>query len=381
MSVPLGIDFGTTYTLAAYFKKNSGMEFLPLSPGTGNKALLSSALAVSDEGALTVAKDGRFLEENSSKVIFSLKRLLDGEVHGTPLAPAAASFYSVAELISRIFFEVATISEEYLKQPVEGALALPGHFKGKHADILKQAAQNAGLPLFVTVQEAEAACWAYGLEEEPACKVAVYNFGGGMFEFAVLEKRNSTFKVLASSGDPNLGGEDMTLEVAKKLLEEIESVWGKNAVCDPQFKARVRHEAERAKCAVSHRGSYDLRMKWPAAQKEYVRAISRFEVSDMARRFVERSLEHCRSALESAGLGVQVIDRVILAGGVTRMPVVQEAVESFFGKKPFSRINPDEVIAAGVARYAYLQKNSRHHRQGNRRDDEHDFIRTPRKNV
>ena len=324
-SPTLGVDFGCTRTLAAY---------------------------VNSEGMLvSLGRKTHGVPQDSSAAASPVKRYLGRKpeirIGAKKISPAEAAALMLKELKSR--------SEETLGRPVEKiVLAVPLHFQDNQVLALREAAKLAGFELLDLVDEATAAALAFHFRKKKQGRIAVYDWGGGMFNAAVLEVRNSTVKVLGHAGDPDLGGEDLTARLAGKILGEIRANFGKEAAEDPGIAARAREEAEKVKCAVSHRGSCDVRLSDPAKKIHYARAFSRFEVGNLVHDLVQKTIFLCEKAMKKAQAAPDQVEEVLLAGGSTRIPLVREMIRKTFGKEPHSGMNPEEAVAFGAAVRAAL---------------------------
>ena len=366
----LGIDLGTTYSLVAYVDKEGRAQVIadPQAP-EGGQALLPSVVSVRPDGSIAVGWEARQKRvEQPSLTISSVKRLMGkgskeiaGEENYIPFPlnledekivriDLGGKLWTPPEISALILKELKDRAEKFFGQPVTRAVVtVPAYFNDSQRQATKDAGRIAGLGVQRIVNEPTAAALAYGLHQKKQGKIAVYDLGGGTFDISILNLHEGIFEVLATAGDTHLGGDDMDWRLAQKFLREIADQYGDDAIKDLHLRQLVVEEAERAKRALSHRGSYDLRLADEKKKIRFSRAFSRFELAELVHDIVERTIAPCEQVMRDANLTPEGIDEVILVGGSTRMPLVQETVEKIFGKKPHCELNPDQVVALGAA--------------------------------
>ena len=370
----IGIDLGTTYSLVAYVGKTGRAEIIadPADPERG--ALLPSVIGMREDGSLCVgweARDKRI--ERPTLTISSIKRLMGkgSKEIGTeqdyipfPLnledekiirIPFGDKLWTPPEISALILKELKFRAEKFFGTEVRQAVVtVPAYFNDSQRQATKDAGRIAGLDVMRIVNEPTAAALAYGLHQKKQGKIAVYDFGGGTFDVSILNLHEGIFEVLSTAGDTHLGGDDIDWRLAQKFIQEIAAQSGESLTQDLLLRQQVVEEAERAKRAVSHRGSYDLKIIDEKKGIRFERAFSRYELAELARDIVERTVAPCEQALKDAGLMPKEIDELILVGGSTRMPLVQEVAEKIFQQKPHCELNPDQVVALGAAIQAHI---------------------------
>jgi len=246
-------------------------------------------------------------------------------------------------------------AEDFLGQPVSRAvITVPAYFNDAQRQATKEAGEIAGLKVERIINEPTAAALAYGLDKQHNDhKIVVFDFGGGTHDVSILELGDGVFEVLSTDGDTHLGGDDVDEKIINWLAEEFEKEEGLDLRKDPMALQRLKEAAEKAKIELSSSMQTEINLPYITATatgpKHLVRTLTRAKFEQLIEDLVARTIEPCKKALENAGLQVSDINEVILVGGSTRIPAVQEAVEKFFGKKPNKSVNPDEVVAIGAA--------------------------------
>jgi molecular chaperone DnaK len=246
-------------------------------------------------------------------------------------------------------------AEEYLGEDVRQAvITVPAYFNDSQRQATKEAGEIAGLEVLRIINEPTAAALAYGLDKgDKDLKVIVYDLGGGTFDVSVLEIGSGVFEVLSTNGDTHLGGDNFDEKIIDWVVQEFKSESGVDASQDPMAYQRIREAAEKTKVELSSSLETEINLPYLSADasgpKHFVKKISRAQFESMTDDLVQRTLGPCKKALKDAGLKASDIDEVILVGGSTRIPKVQEEVEKLFGKKPSKNVNPDEVVAIGAA--------------------------------
>ena len=245
-------------------------------------------------------------------------------------------------------------AEAYLGETVDQAvITVPAYFNDAQRQATKDAGKIAGLEVLRIINEPTAAALAYGLEKKEGKKIAVYDLGGGTFDVSVLEIGDGVFEVLATNGDTFLGGEDFDLRIVDYLADEFKKDQGIDLRSDKLALQRLKEEAEKAKKELSSTSQYEVNLPFITADQSGPKhlniKLSRAKLESLVADLVKRTVDPCKAALKDAGVSPGDIDEVILVGGMTRMPKVQETVQQFFGREPHKGVNPDEVVALGAA--------------------------------
>ncbi len=374
MAKIIGIDLGTTNSCVAVLEGDEA-EVIPNQEGARTTP---SMVAFTDSGERLVGQIAkRQAITNPENTIFAVKRLMgrklmDDEVQRVldtlPYSVSKASNgdarvrvrgkdYSPSELSAIILGKMKEVAESYLGDTVEEAvITVPAYFDDSQRQATKDAGQIAGLTVKRIINEPTAAAIAYGLNKEDTSageRVAVYDLGGGTFDISILELSDEMFQVVATNGDTHLGGEDFDQLLMEYLLEEFEKENQVDLKQDRMALQRLKEAAERAKHELSVALETDINLPFLTADESGPKhlnvSIKRTKLESLTRGLVERTLQPCEQALTDAGLKAADIDNVILVGGQTRMPLVQEKVAEFFDKQPHKGVNPDEVVAIGAA--------------------------------
>jgi len=273
----------------------------------------------------------------------------------TPRVDIDGRLYSPQELSAMTLQKMKKTAEDYLGQTVtEAVITVPAYFNDAQRQATKEAGEIAGLKVMRIINEPTAAALAYGLDKKGKDqKIAVYDLGGGTFDISVLELGDGVFEVLSTNGDTHLGGDDFDQVIIDWMANEFNSEEGIDLRKDPMALQRLKEAAEKAKIELSSSTQTEINLPYVTATasgpKHLVKTLTRAKFEQLAEILVKRSMEPVAKALKDAGLSTSDIDEVILVGGSTRMPVIQEQVEKFFGKKPSKGVNPDEVVAIGAA--------------------------------
>lgn len=263
--------------------------------------------------------------------------------------------YTAQELSAIILQKMKKTAEDYLGQTVtEAVITVPAYFNDSQRQATKEAGEIAGLTVRRILNEPTAAALAYGLDKQHKDQhIAVYDLGGGTFDVSILEMGEGVFEVKSTNGDTHLGGDDFDNEIIQWLADEFQKEERIDLRKDPMALQRLKEAAEKAKIELSASQETEINLPYITAidgvPKHLVKKLSRAKFEQLCDKLVERTLEPCRQALKDAGLDASKIDEVILVGGSTRIPKIQEVVEKFFGKKPSKGVNPDEVVAIGAA--------------------------------
>ncbi|MCX6002373.1 MAG: molecular chaperone DnaK, partial [Chloroflexi bacterium] len=371
MGRTVGIDLGTTFSLVATME---GGEAVIITNREGER-LTPSVVAIDKKGERQVgllAK--RQAITNPENTIFSIKRLIgrkfrDAEVQGDikrlPYKIVEASNgdakvimggkeYSPAEISAMILQKLKLDAEAFLGDKVTDAvITVPAYFNDSQRQATKDAGTIAGLNVIRIVNEPTASALAYGMDKKKEEMIAVYDLGGGTFDISILELGEGTFQVKSTNGDTHLGGDDIDLKVMDYLIDEFKKEQGIDLRQDKMALQRLKDAAEKAKRELSTTGQTEINLPFVTADasgpKHLNITLTRAKLEQLAADLLERSIEPCKKALSDAGLTAAQITDVILVGGQTRMPKVQELVRQFFGKEPIKGINPDEAVALGAA--------------------------------
>lgn len=306
----------------------------------------------------TVSSIKRFMGSSFDDVAKEVKRMSYEVVKGdnnTPRVKIDDRTYTPQEISAMVLQKMKKTAEDYLGQEVtEAVVTVPAYFNDSQRQATKEAGEIAGLTIKRIINEPTAAALAYGLDKKDVDqKVAVFDFGGGTHDVSVLELGDGVFEVLATDGDTHLGGDDVDEAIITWLAEEFKNDEGIDLRKDPMALQRLKEAAEKAKIELSSTTSTEINLPYimpvDGVPKHLVRTLQRSKFEQLISDIVERTIEPCRSALKNAGLSTSDIDEVILVGGSTRIPVIQDAVKNFFGKDPSKGVNPDEVVAIGAA--------------------------------
>ncbi len=378
MAKVIGIDLGTTNSCVAIME---GSDPNVLANAEGTRTTPSVA-AFSDSGERLVGQIAkRQAITNPENTIFAVKRLI-GRRHDDPMVQKALKVlpyrvvksdngdawvemrgkqYSPAEVSAFILQKMKQTAENYLGEKVtEAVVTVPAYFNDSQRQATKDAGRIAGLNVLRIINEPTAASLAYGLDKKKDEKIAVFDLGGGTFDISILELGEGVFEVKATNGDTFLGGEDFDQKVMDYLAEEFRKDQGIDLRKDRMALQRLKEAAEKAKCELSSTMETDINLPFITADQNGPKhlniKLSRSKLEALCSELVDRTEGPCRQALKDAGLSSADIDEVILVGGMTRMPVVQERVQKIFGKEPHRGVNPDEVVAVGAAIQAAVLK-------------------------
>merc|ERR1712065_26186 len=306
----------------------------------------------------TISSIKRFMGSSFDDVADEVKRMSYEVVKGdnnTPRVKIDDRTFTPQEISAMVLQKMKKTAEDYLGQEVtEAVVTVPAYFNDSQRQATKEAGEIAGLTIKRIINEPTAAALAYGLDKKDVDqKVAVFDFGGGTHDVSLLELGDGVFEVLSTDGDTHLGGDDGDSAIINWLAEEFKNDEGIDLREDPMALQRLKEAAEKAKIELSSTTSTEINLPYimpvDGVPKHLVRTLQRSKFEQLISDIVERTIEPCRSALKNAGLSTSDIDEVILVGGSTRIPVIQDAVKNFFGKEPSKGVNPDEVVAIGAA--------------------------------
>ncbi|WP_422351763.1 molecular chaperone DnaK [Flagellimonas sp.] len=370
MSKIIGIDLGTTNSCVSVMEGNEPVVI----PNAEGKRTTPSVIAFVEGGEIKVGDPAkRQAVTNPHKTIYSIKRFMGNKFseskkeadrvpykvqkgdNDTPRVDIDGRLYTPQELSAMILQKMKKTAEDYLGQDVTRAvITVPAYFNDSQRQATKEAGEIAGLTVERIINEPTAASLAYGLDKKDTDqKIVVFDFGGGTHDVSILELGDGVFEVLATDGDTHLGGDDVDQKIIDWLAEEFKNDEGLDLREDAMALQRLREAAEKAKIELSSSAQTEINLPYVTATasgpKHLVRTLSRAKFEQLIGDLVKRTIEPCEAALKSAGLSKSDIDEIILVGGSTRIPAVQEAVEKFFGKKPSKGVNPDEVVAVGAA--------------------------------
>ncbi|MBS7320831.1 MAG: molecular chaperone DnaK [Myroides sp.] len=370
MSKIIGIDLGTTNSCVAVMEGNEAVVI----PNAEGKRTTPSVIAFVEGGEIkvgdpakrqavtnptkTIASIKRFMGEKFSSVQNELSHTAYKVVKGdndTPRVDIDGRLYTPQELSAMTLQKMKKTAEDYLGQAVtEAVITVPAYFNDAQRQATKEAGEIAGLKVRRIINEPTAAALAYGLDKGGQDKkIAVYDLGGGTFDISILELGDGVFEVLSTNGDTHLGGDDFDQVIINWLADDFNSAEGVDLRKDPMALQRLKEAAEKAKIELSSSAQTEINLPYVTATatgpKHLVQTLTRAKFEQLSDELVRRSMEPCKKALNDAGLSTSDIDEVILVGGSTRIPVIQEQVEKFFGKKPSKGVNPDEVVALGAA--------------------------------
>ena len=366
----IGIDLGTTNSCVSVLEGN---ETIVIANSEG-KRTTPSVVAFIEGGERKVGDPAkRQAITNPTKTIYSIKRFM-GETfdqvkdevsrvpysvvrgdNNTPRVDIDGRLYTPQEISAIILQKMKKTAEDYLGAEVTDAvITVPAYFNDAQRQATKEAGEIAGLNVRRIVNEPTAAALAYGLDKSDRdMKIAVFDLGGGTFDISILELGDGVFEVRSTNGDTHLGGDDFDHVIIDWLADEFKSDEGVDLRQDPMAMQRLKEAAEKAKIELSSSASTEINLPYifpvNGVPKHLVRTLTRAKFEQLADRLIQACVAPCEQALKDAGLSKNEIDEVILVGGSTRIPAIQEIVEKIFGKTPSKGVNPDEVVALGAA--------------------------------
>ena len=371
MGKVIGIDLGTTNSCVSIMEGGEPVVI----PNQEGARITPSVVGFTDKGEVLVGQVAkRQAITNPENTVYSVKRLIGRKFDSDEVAHAMkrlpykvvkaangdahveirGKVYSPAEISAKILLKLKQAAEDYLGEKVtEAVITVPAYFNDAQRQDTKNAGAIAGLNVLRIINEPTAASLAYGLDNKKEEKIAVYDLGGGTFDISILEIGDGVFEVKSTNGDTYLGGDDFDLKIIDFLVEEFKKENGIDLKNDKMALQRLKEAAEKAKIELSTALETEINLPYITADqtgpKHLVLKLSRSKLEQLVGDLVQHSLEPVRKALDDAGMNTGVIDEVVLVGGQTRMPKVQDAVKSFFGKEPHKGVNPDEVVAIGAA--------------------------------
>jgi len=364
VSFILGIDLGTTFSLGAYMTP-AGPVVVRDASGNG---MVPSVIAFAPDGRVTVGSEARaHAVENPTSTVYSVKRLMGKGIndiredlkflpypivagpHDTVCVNVRGAMMTPQELSAIILREVKARAEAALGREItQAVITVPAYFDDAQRQATRDAGRIAGLDVRRIVNEPTAAALAYGLDRKEDATIAVYDLGGGTFDISILRVAGGVFQVLSTNGDTHLGGDDLDLEIIDLITSEIRKQFGAGLSFPPSTRQALRNFAEATKIRLSTEAEARVEISLGDG-RVFRRTITRQEFEARAEKWIQHTLDHCRAALADAKVGPDRIDQVVMVGGCTRIPLVLRRVEELFGRRPYTAINPDEVVAVGAA--------------------------------
>ena len=375
MSKVIGIDLGTTNSCVAVM---DGAKPKVIENSEGARTTPSIVAFTKDNERLIGQPAKRQAVTNPDNTLFAIKRLIGRRFddpttkkdmdlvpydivkgkNGDAWVEAGGEEYSPSQISAFILQKMKETAESYLGEDVKQAvITVPAYFNDAQRQATKDAGQIAGLEVLRIINEPTAAALAYGLDKEEGKTIAVYDLGGGTFDISILEIGDGVFEVKSTNGDTFLGGEDFDQEIVEYLADQFEKKENMDLRKDKLALQRLKEAAEKAKIELSSSQQTEVNLPFITARMEggsstplhLVETLTRSKLEQLVGKLIDRTLEPCKKALADAGVSKEEVDEVILVGGMTRMPKVREVVERFFGTKPHTGVNPDEVVAMGAA--------------------------------
>ncbi|TSA26278.1 molecular chaperone DnaK, partial [bacterium] len=371
MSKIIGIDLGTTNSCVAVMEGGKPTVI----PNSEGGRTTPSVVGFTKDGEILVGQLAKHqLVTNPHNTVYSVKRFMGRKVNEVKTEESEVSFKIKADSKGEVVIEIPNqkkdftpqeisgfilkkmkeTAEEYLGTKVDKAvITVPAYFNDAQRQATKDAGKIAGLEVERIINEPTAAALAYGLEKKKDEKIAVYDFGGGTFDISILEIGEGVVEVLSTNGDTHLGGDDFDKRIIDWVVSEFKKSDGIDISKDPMAMQRIREASEKAKIELSGTQSTNINIPYITADssgpKHLSLNLSRSEFNRMIDDLIERNITPCKAAVKDAKIDVSEIDEIILVGGSTRVPAVQEAVKNFFKKEPNKSVNPDEVVAIGAS--------------------------------
>src|SRR5512135_3904378 len=367
----IGIDLGTTNSVAAVMQ---GGEPTVISSSEGER-LVPSVVAVNKNHERLVGRVARNQAIiNAQNTVFSIKRFMgrkaddpevertrkrvpyevDGAPNGDVRVKLDGKDYSPPEVSAMILSKMKTDAEAYLGEPVtQAVITVPAYFNDAQRNATKDAGRIAGLEVLRIINEPTASALAYGMDKKVDQKIAIYDLGGGTFDISILDVGEGVFEVLSTNGDTFLGGDDFDQRIMNWIADEFKRSDGIDLRSDRMALQRLKEAAEKAKIELSTVMQTEINLPFITADasgpKHLQMNLTRSKLEQLVGDLIDATIQPCRDALRDAKLKPENIGEVVLVGGMTRMPAVQEAVRKFFGREPHKGVNPDEVVAIGAA--------------------------------
>ena len=366
----IGIDLGTTNSCVSVMEGNEPVVI----PNSEGKRTTPSVVAFVEGGERKVGDPAkRQAITNPGNTIYSIKRFMGNRFdevskeikrvpykvvkgdNNTPRVSIEDRKYSPQEISAMILQKMKKTAEDFVGHEVtEAVITVPAYFNDAQRQATKEAGEIAGLKVERIINEPTAAALAYGMDKSGKdMKIVVFDFGGGTHDVSILELGDGVFEVLSTDGDTHLGGDDVDQKIIDWLASEFKKDEGLDLMKDPMALQRLKEAAEKAKIELSSSASTEINLPYimpvDGIPKHLVRSLTKAKFEQLIDDLVKRTIEPCKSALKSAGISTSDIDEIILVGGSTRIPAIQEAVQKFFGKSPSKGVNPDEVVSLGAA--------------------------------
>ena len=366
----IGIDLGTTNSCVSVMEGNEPVVI----PNSEGKRTTPSVVGFVEGGERKVGDPAkRQAITNPQKTIYSIKRFMGNRYdevakelarvpynvvkgdNNTPRVSIDDRKYSPQEISAMILQKMKKTAEDFIGQEVtQAVITVPAYFNDAQRQATKEAGEIAGLKVERIINEPTAAALAYGMDKTGKdMKIVVFDFGGGTHDVSILELGDGVFEVLSTDGDTHLGGDDVDQKIIDWLASEFKNDEGVDLMKDPMALQRLKEAAEKAKIELSSSASTEINLPYimpvDGIPKHLVRSLTKAKFEQLIDDLVKRTIEPCKTALKSAGLSTADIDEIILVGGSTRIPAIQESVEKFFGKAPSKGVNPDEVVSLGAA--------------------------------
>tara|TARA_B110000483_G_scaffold163941_1_gene194156 strand:- start:652 stop:2553 length:1902 start_codon:yes stop_codon:yes gene_type:complete len=366
----IGIDLGTTNSCVSVMEGNEPVVI----PNSEGKRTTPSVVAFVEGGERKVGDPAkRQAITNPQNTVYSIKRFMGNRFdevtkevsrvpykvvkgdNNTPRVNIEGRKYSPQEISAMILQKMKKTAEDFIGQEVSGAvITVPAYFNDAQRQATKEAGEIAGLKVERIINEPTAAALAYGMDKSGKdMKIVVFDFGGGTHDVSILELGDGVFEVLSTDGDTHLGGDDVDQKIIEWLSAEFKKDEGIDLKKDPMALQRLKEAAEKAKIELSSSASTEINLPYimpvDGIPKHLVRSLTKAKFEQLIDDLVKKTIDPCKSALKSAGLSTSDIDEIILVGGSTRIPAIQEAVEKFFNKSPSKGVNPDEVVSLGAA--------------------------------
>lgn len=369
MAKVIGIDLGTTNSCVSVIEGSTPSVIV----NSEGKRTTPSVVSFKDGDIRIGDAAKRQAVTNPDNTVYSVKRFIGSkyseikneagkmpykvkkEKGDKVVVEANGKSYVPQEISAMILQNLKRTAEEYLGEEIKQAvITVPAYFNDSQRQATKEAGEIAGLEVLRIINEPTAAALAYGLDKKDKdIKVAVYDLGGGTFDVSILEIGSGVFEVLSTNGDTHLGGDNFDEKIIDLIVSEFKAETGIDASKDSMAYQRIREGAEKAKVELSSSSETEINLPYLSANSEgpkhFVKKLTKSQFESMCEDLIQRTLDPCRKALKDAGLTADQVDEVILVGGSTRIPKVQEEVEKLFGKKPSKGVNPDEVVAIGAA--------------------------------
>lgn len=359
----VGIDLGTTNSLVAYMDQGTPRVI----PGRNGRTMVPSVVAMTDNGLIIGDPAKEHLTRNPERTVYSVKRFMGKgladvqdelayfpyhltEQGGVIRIKVGEKTYSPPQISAMILKELKHRAENHLGESITKAvITVPAYFNDSQRQATKDAGMIAGLEVLRIINEPTAASLAYGLQKRTQGTIAVYDLGGGTFDISILKLKDGIFEVLATNGDTHLGGDDLDHRLVDLFVKDIRAQHRIDLTKYPDHMQVARLEGEQAKIRLSDEFKTTAIIELPDGKGQFTREVTRDQLESMTMDLIERTLVSCRQALKDADLTPDHIDEVVLVGGSTRMPLVQQRVQALFGKPPHCELNPDEVVALGAA--------------------------------